>query len=262
MDKRFNWKLFSIVWILATLGAIAVIPYQLSLQSSAVENFELPLPLPALIAISAIQSAIFMAVLTASGLFLAKRVSLGLPFLESWLNGAPRWHNLPAALRLALSGGTFAGLAIIGLEKAIFEPGLRAIATPLPDISQPPIWQGFLASFYGGITEEVMLRLFLMTLLVWIGNWLARRQDKPPTLTVLWLANILAALLFGLGHLPATAAAGLPLNGLVITRALTLNGLAGLVFGWLYWSIGLEGAMVAHFFTDLLLHVLFPLLAA
>jgi hypothetical protein len=73
-------------------------------------------------------------------------------------------------------------------------------------------------------------------------------------------ANLLAAVLFGLGHLPATLAAGLPLSGLVISRALVLNGLLGITAGWLYRSCGLGSAMLAHFSADILLHVVLPVL--
>jgi membrane protease YdiL (CAAX protease family) len=40
-----------------------------------------------------------------------------------------------------------------------------------------------------------------------------------------------------------------------------LNGLAGLVFGWFYWTFGLEAAMVSHFSGDIVLHVIWPVLA-
>jgi len=76
---------------------------------------------------------------------------------------------------------------------------------------------------------------------------------------VMWAAIVITALLFGAGHLPTTAAL-LPLTPLVIARALLLNGLGGLVFGWLYWKRGLLAAMLAHFSTDLVLHVVAPLL--
>ncbi|MDD3715217.1 MAG: CPBP family intramembrane metalloprotease, partial [Atribacterota bacterium] len=32
---------------------------------------------------------------------------------------------------------------------------------------------------------------------------------------------------------------------------------AGLAFGWLYWTRGLESSMIAHFSADIVLHVLF-----
>jgi len=49
----------------------------------------------------------------------------------------------------------------------------------------------------------------------------------------MWTATVITARLFGAGHLPTTAAF-LPLTLLVIGRALLLNGMAGIVFGWLY----------------------------
>ena len=55
-------------------------------------------------------------------------------------------------------------------------------------------------------------------------------------------------------------AAVLPLTALVVARALVLNGLGGIIFGWLYWKRGLLAAMLAHFSTDVVLHVAVPLL--
>lgn len=50
----------------------------------------------------------------------------------------------------------------------------------------------------------------------------------------------------------------MPLTSIVVVRALVLNGIAGLLFGWLYWRRGLEAAVIAHFATDIVLHVLLP----
>jgi membrane protease YdiL (CAAX protease family) len=77
----------------------------------------------------------------------------------------------------------------------------------------------------------------------------------------MWIAISLAALLFGLAHLPATRAVGLPMSPLVIARAIVLNGIGGVAFGWLYWKRGLESAMIAHFSADIVVHVIPPLLA-
>jgi len=76
-----------------------------------------------------------------------------------------------------------------------------------------------------------------------------------------WPAILLAALLFGLGHLPATKAI-MPLTPLIVARALLLNGIAGIAFGWLYWQYGLVGAMLAHFCADIVLHLIGPLFAS
>jgi len=60
-----------------------------------------------------------------------------------------------------------------------------------------------LASFYRGITEEVLLRLFLLTAILWLAMVITKNKTNRPSLTILWLANIIAAVIFGLGHLPA-----------------------------------------------------------
>ena len=48
---------------------------------------------------------------------------------------------------------------------------------------------------------------------------------------------------------------------LVISRAIVLNGIGGVAFGWLYWKHGLESAMIAHFSADIVVHVITPLVA-
>ena len=101
------------------------------------------------------------------------------------------------------------------------------------------------------------MRLGLMTLLVWVGTRLTGTADPRPY--VVWAAIAITALLFGAGHIPTTAAL-LPLTPLVIARALLLNGLGGIIFGWLYWKRGLVAAMMAHFSADIVLHVLVPVI--
>lgn len=60
---------------------------------------------------------------------------------------------------------------------------------------------------------------------------------------------------FGAGHLPAVVALA-PLTTVVVVRALLLNGIAGVSFGWLYWRRGLLAAMVALFSADIVLHII------
>jgi membrane protease YdiL (CAAX protease family) len=72
-----------------------------------------------------------------------------------------------------------------------------------------------------------------------------------------WIANVLAAVLFGLGHLPA-ASRVMQITPEVIVVALALNGIAALSFGYLYWKRGLEAAMIAHFCADFVLYVVGP----
>jgi hypothetical protein len=98
---------------------------------------------------------------------------------------------------------------------------------------------------YGGITEEIMLRWGVLSLLAWAGWRILQRGRGSPGPVLMWSATISAALVFGIGHLPAVAAL-VPLSTALVARTITLNTLAGVVFGWLYWGRSLEAAMLAH----------------
>lgn len=263
MRTAINWKVFSILWVAAFLSTIAVLPYTLELQAPLLTSSELRLPLSVLITIQLVQSAPMFAILIFAGLFFASRVGLGTPVLEAATRRAAVAQKVGAILPLSIILGVLGALIILGLEVFYFqsallkELGSRADALAL-QTSQPAAWKGLLASFYGGIAEEILLRLFLMSFLVWLGRFLGKTAAGRPTDAVVWAANILAAILFGLGHLPATAIL-VPLTPLVITRAVVLNGLLGVVFGWLYWKRGLEAAMISHFSADIVLHGLLAL---
>ena len=84
-----------------------------------------------------------------------------------------------------------------------------------------------------------------MSLLVWGGWRLFQRGEGNPGPALVWMAIIIAALLFGLGHLPALSQL-VVLTPLLVIRTVLLNALGGLLFGWLFWRRGLETAMVAH----------------
>lgn len=261
MKTLINWKVFFVLWIAAILSTLAVLPYTLELQSSALAS--LPIPLPALIAAQMAQSTVLFAVMIFIGMLLARQVGLGTPILEAATRGEPTGDKIRGILPRSILIGVIGALVILGLESIVFQPALlselgdRAGALNLQD-AQPAAWKGFLASFYGGIAEEIQLRLFVMTLFVWLGRFVSKTSEGKPTAGVFWTAAVLAAVLFGLGHLPATATL-IPLTPLVVVRAIVLNGLLGVAFGWLYWKRGLEAAIVSHFAADIVLHVILAL---
>jgi membrane protease YdiL (CAAX protease family) len=263
MHKTFNWRIFFVLWGAAVFGVIAIIPYSLELQSGVLQNLKLPISLPMLITLQIIQNAVMFGVLTAAGLFFANRIGLGTPILEAKLKGEAVADKVRAILPISIILGVIASVLIVGLDVAIFQPAmLRELGDSANALNlqtaQPAAWKGFLASFYGGIVEEILLRLFTMSLLAWLGKFISHTADGYPTPVVMWVANILSAILFGIGHLPATAQI-IPLTTLVITRAIILNGFVGVVCGYLYWKRGLESAMISHFSADLVLHVLLAL---
>lgn len=105
-----------------------------------------------------------------------------------------------------------------------------------------------LGVLYGGLTEEVLLRWGLMSLVVWSASRLIRRPGDasgPSRDGVVWFGIVVSAAVFAVGHLPALSQS-VELSGPIVARTLGLNGLAGLAYGWLFWRRSLESAMLAH----------------
>lgn len=256
--RAFNWKVFLIVFLMSTFGLLMVIPYSLSFLPQSIEGGVW------LITAQMLGNAIIYGGLAAIGLLLANRIGLGLPFIEGLINKKPVSRMFLYNAILAALIGLVGGALIILLDSAVFSPQMAALledmATEQLANIHPPVWQGLMASFEGGITEEVLLRLFLLTLFAWLGSLISKKEDGRPTLGVLWIANIIAAVVFGLAHLPATIAMGIPATTIVVMRAIVLNGFLGMAFGWLYWRYGLESAMVSHFSADIMMHVIWVLL--
>lgn len=119
----------------------------------------------------------------------------------------------------------------------------------------PVWWKGLMGAIYGGINEEIIYRLGLTTFLAWLIYKL-----KVSRKIAIWSSIIIVAILFGLSHLPTTAALT-PITTIIFIRAILLNGIGGVVFGYLYWKFGLETAILSHFTADIVLHVIMPLIA-
>ena len=96
---------------------------------------------------------------------------------------------------------------------------------------------------YGGVVEEVMLRLFFMSLIAFLLMKISKRVE--PTDSQLIAANFLSAMLFAAGHLPATAAM-IGITPIIVFRCFLLNGGIGLLFGRTYRKYGLLYACLAH----------------
>ena len=260
LPKPMRWRLFFVLWIASVVALFLVLPYAFAMIPVDV-NAKLP-PLYILVPLQVLQSAIFLGLLTLAGLFFANRTGLGAPIIEAWLDGENVWGRLKPVLLPSILVGIIGTLVILGLEVLVFQPAMNrespAAAAALSLWYQPPAWMGLLASFFGGIAEEIQVRLFALSLLVWLASFIFKTPEGRPSATAFWVANLLAAVLFGLGHLPLTSMLA-PLTPLIVTRAVVLNGLLGLAFGYLYWKRGLQSAMIAHFSADLLLHVVLAL---
>jgi hypothetical protein len=237
----------------ALLGVASVTPYSLELTRDAFKKAQERMRQPGwvLVLLQSAQSVVLMGVATGLGLLIAQRIGRGAPLVEGLLAGKDVAAQALAIIAPALILGVASASVVLILEVAVFWPRLpQAMRDHFPI---PPLWKRLLASFYGGIDEEILLRLFLLALLAWLIGFAWHLPGGQSTLGAFWLANILAAVVFGLGHLPATAAL-VKLTPVLIVRALLLNGIVGVAAGYLFWQYGLEAAMLAHFSADIVLH--------
>ena len=257
------WKTGFVLWVLALCGVFLVLPYVATLENKALAAAaaRTHLKVGALLAISVVQTAILLAIAVILGQWAARKLGLGTPLIAAFLARRSVPERSLSMLVVALALGIATALALMMLDHWIFTP-IPAVAELIHNVeggsARPSAWQGLLASFYGAVTEEILMRLGLLSLLALAFRTLARmcgasRELALPT-AVFWAANIVTAVLFGLGHLPATAALA-PLSVVLVVRAVVLNGTAGLVFGALYRRYGLEWAMTSHFGVDIVAHV-------
>jgi membrane protease YdiL (CAAX protease family) len=247
-----NKKLFLILLLTCILANIAVLPYASSLGLLRVA--ELPIPLPIAILVQIIQASIFSVITIFVGLFLGKKVGLGAPILEDWLQPESTGKNFRPILKISIVSGVLVAISLFILDRFAFGYFIEPV-TAFQE--KAPLWQRILVSFYGGIGEEIFMRLFLVTLIIWVIQKLMRIRESKSIAPAAWVSIIVVSVVFGLGHLPMTATFT-TITPLVIIRGIVLNGIAGIVFGWLYWKKGLEAAIISHFSADIVLHVILP----
>jgi len=251
INNLINWKLFGILFFIGVLSFFAVLPYILTLQADIIKD--LPISLPLALLLSTIQTSVLLVVTIFLGLTLSKKNGFSLPLLENMLAGRNMMGKLKAQSLLSIKLGALVGVLII-----IFDYFFSFFIEPFK-VVDVAIWKSFLGSFYGGIFEEILLRLFFLSLLIWIFSKVWKTSDGKLQTSIIWAGIIIAAVVFGLGHLPATALLT-DLTPLVVIRAILLNSIGGIVFGWLYWKRGLVSAMMAHFTADITILIILPVL--
>lgn len=164
-SSGYPWKLFWLLLVACVLGVGAVLPYVFALFRKVISAGPLPMPLPVLIAVQLMESAILFGAVIAVGLLLARKVGLEAPILDHWLYSRKR-PPPQGAWRVPLLTGAGIGGAIVLLLYTVFLP--RIPQWPVGAEAMVPIWQRLLACFYGAINEEVLMRLFLLSLVMHI----------------------------------------------------------------------------------------------
>jgi hypothetical protein len=198
--------------------------------------------------------AALSALAIATGLWLENGVDLRAPLVIQVLAGEPSpLRELKRGIALAVAVGFGTGTVIAALRIA-----LRSL-TPVP--FRPAtgfmvlVWARLLAAFAAGVREEIWFRFGLMTGLLWGATHVLRTTSNNAA--VFWASNVVIALAFGVIHL-GQARVLYGLTASYVAFILLLNGVASLVFGWIYWRQGLFAAVAAHGCADVVLQVFSP----
>ena len=112
------------------------------------------------------QSVVLLGVTTGLGLLIAQQIGLGVPLIEGLLAGKDVTAQALAMISPAVIVGIASSVVLLVLEMTVFWPRLpQAMREHFPI---PALWKRLLASFYGGMDEEILCRLFLLSLLAWL----------------------------------------------------------------------------------------------
>lgn len=193
---------------------------------------------------------VFYGILGLAGYWFARKLEL--PGIFASDGNWRRWLLIPLLL------GAVCGAALI-LGDLVFAPinGLGRFPHPAFPVS-------ILASLSAAIGEEIAFRGFVFGFWALLLNWALRRFNGRTA--AFWIANVIAALAFGAGHLGTVvvmtpAATIADLSPILMAEIFLLNGIVGLVAGQQYIRTGLVAAVGVHFWTDIVWHVAWGLLS-
>ncbi|MDG5491317.1 CPBP family intramembrane glutamic endopeptidase [Psychroserpens sp. SPM9] len=252
-SNKSRFKTATVVVILFVIGTLLNIPFSRELKRLKIEAGDANVKLSDSIFIDVIQTGLYGlilgVILVFVGLWISKKAELGAPVIESFfLNQKNRTQpHFFKTLLYPLAFSIVLALIILLVHKLIRD------YFPVTSIIERPAKPFYaIVSFSAGITEEIMFRLGLMSLIVVVIQRF--KKETKPLASVVWVSIIITALCFGLMHLPLSKNFS---NLTLVTVSSTMIGnlITGSFFGWVYWKRGLLAAIIVHIVWDLVFHV-------
>ena len=247
-------KLFTILWLAGMAGVLSVLLIDLSAVLAslpATAGSEMPFHPLLIKLLSIVQPAILLSIAIFIGIQLARHVGLSAPAAEALAKGNSFISALKPQVLPGLIAGFIAGVAILS-SWLMFRPILPSVFVTRAERlnSSMPLLTRLL---YGGITEELLLRWGLLTLLVWAAWRIFQRTRGSPRTIYFVIAIVISSVVFGIGHLPLVSALEVDFTLPIVAFIVLANSLFGLIAGYLYWQKGLEAAIITHMFTHIVI---------
>ncbi|MGE5431368.1 MAG: CPBP family intramembrane glutamic endopeptidase [Syntrophomonadaceae bacterium] len=250
--NNFDRRLFSLLMILNIIAALLSIPFGNVLSGRpAIEPYELIYIIPFQIVLTLFIYTFVISI----GINLSGRYGYDEPVFKSFLYKRKYPENVKQDLSYSLLAGIAVGICLMVLSY------IWTLISPLhtaKHVNIPGPLYGFLVSVSAGISEETVFRFCLLQVFIWLGGYLIKDEYVKSAGLLFWTANFLSGIAFGMAHIPNLAATGTEMNFSTISMTVSLNLIAGMSYGYLFFKYGLLSAMIAHFSTDIVLHVLGP----
>lgn len=243
---RFGSRFTSFVALFA-LGALGILVLIVDGLSNPGQYEELAaeagLDPETIVVLASVQSSVLLAIAVAVGMYAGPRLG----FTSRVYERANDSSGLLSASREDIRPGLAGGVAVGGMLLLAEVVSQRFLDLGGPEMTVERLVQSIpFRLLYGGITEEVLLRWGVMSLIAFVLWRLTGSSRRGPSPGIAWTAIIVSAVAFGVAHLPAAAGIYGALTAEVVAFIVVANSLGGGVFGWLYWKHSLETAMIAH----------------
>ena len=251
--EKYRLQTAITVLILFIFGSLINIPFSREVKRLNIEAGQTDINLNSSIfddiTTIGISSLILGTILVFIGLWVSSKTNLGAPLIARFFsnqltNKIISWNVILASVLLA----TIVALFLLGLFE--LQKEFYPVSHKLPRPSKPFY---ALVSFSAGISEEIMFRLGLMSLIITIIQFL--KKMKRPTNKIIWIGIIVSSLFFGLIHLPFQKNF-MGLSPFTIGITMIGNLITGSTFGWIFWKRGLLIAIISHISFDLVFHVI------
>jgi hypothetical protein len=248
MDKTKSTQTFFLLVAIYTL--IAGVSVFLPQDSSGltVSSSELPASVPVIVLVSVLAALVIYGGLGYLGLVLSRKLELP-EMCDAAISNRQRF------LIPALVGFGIAVVIIIGDQA--FAP-----INGIGHFPHPPFPTSIAASIAAGIGEEIVFRLFFTSFWTWLVSCIILRGRWQTQ--VYWIVSILAAVAFGMGHLPSimflygwTTMSQVP--PMLLAEMILLNGILSLFAAHYFKKYGFLAPVGIHFWADIFWHAIWGL---
>ncbi|RHW76268.1 CPBP family intramembrane glutamic endopeptidase [Colwellia sp. RSH04] len=243
-----NRKLFFTLSFLGFVGVWSILAFiPMLLEVTLIQD--IPLTVSQLQLVSALQTGLMVVLMSWLGCKFANRVNLHAPIIEAVLNKKNFQHKLIKAIQPTLVGGVLGGLLMVAFS-FISMPYLPVEFVKIGEQLNPSWYTRLL---YGGITEEILIRWGMMSLLVWLMYKFIQKNNEEVSSKYFIIAIVITSMLFGIGHLPVINLLGAEMTVGLVSYIIIANSLFGFIAGWLFWKYGLESAIAAHMIAHIVM---------